>query len=118
MRKVKLMNSAMMPLAGIYNIQQISIEEFVSFLENEFESYIGYPDTARMVEKIFASRRPGRQIEVPVSREQTALEDGDMMLIIRLRYRVANPGQKGKFTPGEDDFDFFKCDYRFYEEPW
>jgi len=102
---IKLMNSAMMPVCGIYTLRQMSRNAFVTYLrDNEFESYIGYPDTARLIEEISG-------VAIPVSRAQTTLEDGDVMLIAKLKYRVNNPHQKGRFTPSMDDFEFFHAMY-------
>lgn len=101
----KLLNSAMMPGAGRYHMVELSKEEFVRQLQaGPFESFIGYPDTAAFLERISG-------VSVPVNRGQTALEDGDVMLIVRLKYRVTSPGDKGKFTPTDEDYEFYRAEY-------
>lgn len=102
---IKLLNSAMMPVEGVYKLQRISPEDFSSILRSEeYQSYIGYPDTARMIEEI-------AKVSVPLSREQTTVQDGDILLICRLKYRLQDPAAKGKFTPSVNDFEFFRCEY-------
>lgn len=103
---LKLMNSAMMPQEGNYSMRQISADEFAEILRTEpFESYIGYPDNLKIIKELSG-------VDVPLSREQTRLAPGDEMLVMRLKYRITNPADKGKFTPTVDDFEFFKCEYR------
>jgi hypothetical protein len=102
----KLLNSAMMPVEGFYQLQRVTSEKFAEWLRAEpFESYIGYPDTARLIEQIAG-------VKVPLSREQTTLADGDVLLICRLKYRVQIAADKGNFTPKREDFEFFVCHYR------
>lgn len=102
---LKLVNSAMMPQTGSYNLVAISFEEFVERVRAEdVESFIGYPDNIALL-------KAWTGIEFPLSREKTTLQDGDRMIIMRLKYRVQNPADKGKFMPEENDFEFFLCDY-------
>lgn len=101
----RLMNSAMMPSPGVYHLRQVDRDAFVDLLRGEsFESYIGYPETAKFLERISG-------VIVPLSRAQTTLADGDKMLIVRLKYRVQSPSDKGKFVPSDDDFEFFVAVY-------
>lgn len=104
---VKLMNSAMMPVEGVYKLRKITVDEarMVVAKAAKIESYIGYPDTANYMSHVLG-------IEVPISRAETTLEDGDIMLICRLRYRVQNPQEKGKFVPKDDDFEWFVAEYQ------
>lgn len=106
MAKIKLLNSAMMPQPGTYcmtvAIPPRGIKTFIG--DNDFDSYIGYEETAAYLASIIG--RP-----VPVSRAATTLEDGDVMIICRPKYRVADPATKGKFTPGPDDYELFICWY-------
>lgn len=100
---IRLMNSAMMPKAGVYRIDEISQERFCEILrENKVDSYIGYQQTCDYIEKISG-------VKVAMSRGKTVLEIGDKILIIKLKYRV-NPLEKGKEVA--EDFEFFICDYR------
>ena len=102
---VKLMNSAMMPAEGVYKLKKITPEEAKEVASKAtVESYVGYPDTAK-----YMSEKLG--IEVPVNRSEAILEDGDVMIICKLKYRVQNPQEKGKFTPNDDDFEWYICYY-------
>ncbi len=102
----KLMNSAMMPAPGNYALRQVDSAAFSDLLRTEkFSSFIGYQDTADFLERISG-------VKVPVSREPTTVEDGDTLLIVKLKYRVQNPGDKSRFVPADSDYEFFVCGYR------
>lgn len=99
-----------MPNEGIYTLQSIAKTTFKNILQeaqttNNLKSYIGYPETARLIEQLAG-------IEVEVSREQAELKHGDVMLIMRLRHRVANPASKNTLELSIDDFDFYQCNWR------
>lgn len=99
-----LMNSAMMPQPGRYQIDQVEPEMFATLLrECEFVSYIGYEQTAG-----FLSQLIGRQ--VTVNRCQTILNDGDILFICKLKYRLPDPSQKGSQINPEN-FEFFIATY-------
>jgi hypothetical protein len=68
-----------------------------------------YDSTAQFLERLAG-------VSVPVSRAQTAIESGDTLLIVRLKYRLADPSQKrdANLIPSDDDFEFFVC---LYETP-
>ncbi len=105
---VHLLNSAMMPQPGIYRLIKICQQDFVNNLFDAYQtenlkSYIGYPETASFIESISGVR-------VEISKEQTAIFPGDIMLIIRLKYRV-NPADKKIHKPRPEDFEFFLCEY-------
>lgn len=104
---LKLMNSAMMPVPGTYIAKRITPDEAKSILQKHerFESYIGYPDTAKYMARILG-------VDVPVNRLQTTLEDGDEVLVCRLKYRVQNPNAKGSFTPSDDDYEWWYVQYK------
>lgn len=103
-----LMNSAMMPAEGVYILTRVSRERFVEAMRAGFVSYIGYPDTAHFLERI-----SGRS--VPVNRSETLMFDGAIMLICKLKYRLTNPADKGRFTPSDADYEFFFCEYEAHE---
>ena len=107
---ILLLNSAVMPDEGVYTLKQISVDTFKKVLRetsatDNFKSYIGYPETARLIEQITG-------IAVGVSREQATLTSADTMLIVRLRHRVANSADKEILQPTVDDFDFFQCGWK------
>lgn len=106
---IHLLNSAVMPIPGHYNLESITAQDFATLLAaaarvGNLTSYIGYPDTAAIVFSLSG-------VKVAISREQTNLNNEDGMLILRLKYRVQNPADKGKFTPKKEDFEFFFCTY-------
>jgi hypothetical protein len=106
------MNSAMMPLEGRYHCFELTIESFINTLEKyeqdeeiEVTSFIGYPENIKILEYLTGK-------EYQCSRESLKqLRAGDIMLVMRLRYRV-NPQDKGNFKKlNHKDFDFFKVDF-------
>ena len=107
---ILLLNSAVMPTEGMYTLQRISEATFKEELQDaaatdNFKSYIGYPETAQLIEKITG-------IAVEVSREQATLVHGDIMLIVKLRHRVANPAEKETLQLLIEDVEFFRCDWQ------
>jgi len=104
------MNSAMMPQEGTYT-QKIVLKgefkrEFLKFVNFGFESYIGYPETARILSEFLGQ-------PVPVSRKETKLADGDIILVARLEYRLQNPHEKAENRSKTiDDFIFSIVYYR------
>lgn len=111
---ILLLNSAVMPNEGLYTLKQISADAFKNILKqaseaNNFTSYIGYTETADLIEQITG-------VTVEVSREQATLTPGDVMLIVKLRQRVANPTDKETLQLSIDDFEFFQCDWQPLEK--
>ncbi len=105
---IHLLNSAMMPQPGNYSLVamnapawRVAFDEFRNGGGN-FKSYIGYPQTAAHIAAVLG-------VEVPVSREQTVLESGDVIFICKLKYRVADPARKGEVVP--DEFEYFVALY-------
>ena len=110
---ILLLNSAVMLNEGVYTLQRISETTFQKVLReaaatDNFKSYIGYPQTAQLIEQI-------TDITVEVSREQATLTPGDTMLIVKLRHRVANPADKETLQLSIDDFKFFQCDWQPFD---
>ena len=111
---ILLLNSAVMPDEGVYTLKRISEATFKKELQDaatsdNFKSYIGYPETARLIEEITG-------VAVAVSREQATLVPGDIMLIVKLRQRVVNPADKETLQFSIDDFEFFHCDWKPLDE--
>lgn len=111
---ILLLNSAVMPNEGVYTLKLISEETFTKELQksaasDNFKSFIGYPETAQLIEQITS-------IAVEVSREQATLTPGDIMLIVKLRQRVANPADKDTLQLTTDDFEFYRCDWEPIDE--
>ena len=104
---IHLLNSAVMPIEGIYTLKTISRTEFQTVLQEadatgNFRSYIGYPETARMIEQLTG-------VEIAVSREQAELTPGDVMLIVKLRHRIQNLSNISTYQPSLEDLEFFIC---------
>jgi hypothetical protein len=59
-------------------------------------SRIGYAETAAQIER-WTGIRP------VLSRENSSMEPGDIAMVIRLRYRAADPATKGQPTAQTDD---------------
>jgi len=103
--RVKLMNSAVMPAEGTYYNTKITKEQFVEILKSNInitDSYISYPQNIDYIYKISG-------IKVPLSRAETTLENGDVMLILKLKYRV-ELGTKGQQV-NEDNFEYYMTKY-------
>jgi hypothetical protein len=97
-----LLNSAVITKEGIYEYRLISNDEAKKWLEeNEYESGIGYVETASAIEKLY-------KIPIPVSRSQVReFNVGDEALVFRLTIRLNDPSLKGKLTP---DFIIKHCE--------
>lgn len=107
---VLLLNAAVMPTEGVYTLKRISEATFRTILREaaaakNFQSYIGYPETARLIEQLTG-------IKIEVSREQAELVPGDSMLIVKLRHRVADPVSKETPELSMDDFEFYRCEWQ------
>lgn len=103
---VRLLNSSMMPKAGIYKMKSITITEFCDILvdaysNGELDSYIGYQQNANIIEKLTG-------IRPVINRDNTILEDGDTLLIMKLGYRASN--KRGQVD--ENDFEYFQASYQ------
>jgi hypothetical protein len=105
MKTLKLMNSAMMPVEGYYHLKKISFKEFITaVIDNNIESYIGYQQNIDLIKEW-----SGKDIEL--NRSLATFEDGNLALIMKLNYRVANPKDKGNKVD-ENSFEFFIVEYR------
>lgn len=104
---VILLNSAVMPAEGVYTLKRISKSNFQQLLQDaaavgDFRSYIGYPETARLLEQLTG-------VEIEVSRDQAELKTGDVMLIVKLQHRIQNLSNINTYQPSLEDLDFFIC---------
>ncbi len=109
---IHLLNSAMMPsLDGTYTIRRISQAEFNSLLREslavrKLKNYIGYGDNLRILREEFG-------VHLQTSREQAVVTNGDCLLIMKLKYRVRDPGEKaGKARHEIADFEFAISTFR------
>ena len=108
MRKLILMNSAMMPFEGAWRLERITPETAreIAKRANSIQSFIGYESTAKYMENVLG-------VEVPVNRSIVTKEDfqNAIAIVCKLKYRVKNPNEKGKFTPGNEDFEWYLLAY-------
>jgi hypothetical protein len=94
------MNSAMMPQTGFYKCRYITEEEFTQIYKQHkadggiIESLIGYPETAYHVSQLVGER-------IFLSRDETVLENKDIMLVCKLPYRPKDPNNKDQIKPTE-----------------
>lgn len=81
---IRLLNSAVMIRQGSYRIRAITQSEFVRILQSsEWISYIGYPNMSDFISQLIGK-------PVPVSRASTVIDDGDVLLICRIAYRLTD----------------------------
>ena len=107
---VRLMNAAVMPCEGKYQLIAIDADSFGKHVCYAHEcgklvSYVGYANTAALISRLSC-------VTIPVTRQSTELNDGDTMLICRLKYRADDPTQKRFLNPSDDDYEFFVAFYR------
>lgn len=92
--RVVLLNSAMMPTPDLtYRPRKVAADEFVSYLRRalddgaQVDSYIGYESTIELINRLVGWKPP-------LSREESYVRPGDVILVARLRYRVKDPNMK------------------------
>ncbi|NBW09804.1 MAG: DUF1874 domain-containing protein [Caulobacteraceae bacterium] len=103
-----IMNSAMMPQPGTYEMEELPEAIFMAKIiiaekNQKAVSSIGYPQNIEYIKE-----KTG--VELPISRNATRLQPGDVMLIMRLKYRVDGLPKGHKVQEG--DFEFFECRYQ------
>ena len=86
---IHLVNSAMMPRPGTYQCREIDPGEFWERLAearyvNKLKSYIGYPQNLEFI-------RQATGIQLPLNRDETHIEEGDQLLVMKRRYRPTMP---------------------------
>ena len=107
-RRVLLVNSAMMPaLTGSYIAEELTKDEFVKAVQEAeadgiLESYIGYDQTAEQVSKWTG-------MDIPINRTRAEINDLDIMLVIRLKFRPGLNTKGLKIDPA--DFEFARVYY-------
>ena len=87
MPKTHLLNSAVMPQQGFYELSEYDGDTWAKKLieahsDGEFEHYIGYKSALTVVEQM-----TGKSFG-ETSTKKTDLNNGDFLFIIRLKYRV------------------------------
>jgi len=99
---IHLTNSAVMTRPGTYKCLEITSDHFydviqTAYHENALKTYIGYTQNRDLI-------RRNTGLDFPLNREETHLEDGDVILAMVLNYRT--DGIKGREVDPED-FRFF-----------
>ncbi len=95
-----LLNSAVITSPGRYEYRLVLPDEAVAWLRRgSFASRIGYPATADHV-KVLSGIRP------ELNREPTAMNPGDEALVVRLKYRMQDPGRKAAHQPSSEDWEY------------
>lgn len=107
--KHRLLNSAMMPLPGVYSFRSVTQSEFVELVRKahaagSLVSYCGYPQNAQLLTRLSG-------VSIGVSRDHVKhdLQPGDVLLVMTLSYRLE--GIKGK-PVSETDFEYGVAEYR------
>ena len=95
-----------MPAAdGTYTSQKITVSEFANsamkaYDEGNLVSSVGYKSTAELLSDLVG-------FEIRESRAETIVEDGDVLLIARVKYRLGNRMKmKADAKPTLDDLEF------------
>ena len=114
MKTVHLLNAAVMPTAGIYDLEQISLDEFSAdvieaYTNGTLRHYIGYQNTLDAIHDWI-----GMDLGA-INVEQTKMADGEAFLVLRLRRRVS-PAAKVRTRRDHtqlavEDFDFYRGTY-------
>jgi len=93
-----LLNSAVITAEGVYEYRLVTPQEAAEWIRRGgWVSRIGYPQTADHIEKLSGVRPT-------LSREASPMGVGDEALVVRLRYRVADPSTKGQIQ--EEDWEY------------
>lgn len=112
-----LLNSALMVSEGRYELRKISPEQFFSILKVEWaygnlKSYIGYQVNLDIIKE-----KTGISLE-PTREEIKDLRDGDILLIMKLKYRLSDVKLKAdkefQSSLGEGDFDYYIAHYKSF----
>jgi len=94
-----MLNSAVIASGafGRYEYRPMTRDEARAWvLAGPYRSAVGYPETAQYI---------ARHLDVPapaLSRDASPLAAGDEALVVRLRYRMADPTAKGRPTGARD----------------
>ncbi|MEW5952607.1 MAG: DUF1874 domain-containing protein [Bacillota bacterium] len=96
-----LLNSTVITGPGRYHYSLVTAPQAAAWLHQygDFISRIGYPATAEHIQEIAG-------IQPAISREATAMQPGDEALVVRLKYRVQNPGEKAAHQPSPEDWEY------------
>lgn len=84
-------------------ISPLEAKKFFQVWKDDYKSYIGYPDTALMLSRVLESN-------ILLSRDDTIVKHGDMILAVRLIYRVHPKNKKFRASEKTDakNYEFYK----------
>lgn len=117
---IHLLNAAVMPQEGYYQLQAISPAQFAQDVKRAYTDgnlchYIGYQPTLNLIADLC-------NIDLgEINVDQTEMQDGDIFYVARLRRRVS-PMAKRVQTRGQaatleiSDFNFFRGRYSYGED--
>ena len=95
-----LLNSAVITAEGVYEYRLVTPQEAAEWIRaGGWESRIGYPQTADHIAQLSGVRPT-------LSREASPMRPGDEALVVRLKYRVQDPSQKGAVSVQEEDWEY------------
>jgi len=98
-KPILLLNSAIMPQPGWYQYIHITPERARKLIEEVgcFESYIGYEETARILERLLGLE-PG---SIPVNRKTARFTRNQLAIVFRLTKRLPDEALKGALSEQE-----------------
>ena len=104
---IHLTNSAVMTQPGVYRCKELSAKDFynevvIAWHLGTLKTYIGYTQNRDLI-------RRNTGLNVPLSRAETILEPGDVILAMVLKYRT--DGIKGRDVD-PDEFQFFYITFK------
>lgn len=103
---ILLLSALIMPHEGTFECKKITRGQYavVYNTATKIESTVGYPNTARFIERITGAKEGA----VEVSRTKCTFEIGQVGLVAKLKYRLRDPNEKRTYVPKDEDYDFFK----------
>lgn len=118
MTQTHLLNASIMPQPGSYELHDMPIDKFIDAVREASEAgtlkhYIGYEETLKIVEDLC-------EISLgETNMEETKLNDGDVLLIVKLRRRTVARNRKSTrvrtIHAGEKGARMPVMDYVFYQ---
>jgi len=94
-----VLNSAVITGPGRYEYRLVTAREAGEWLAaGPVESRVGYAETLSYIADFFG-------VDLPLSREATQMIPGDEALVVRLKYRIADPAMKGRVEPAPEDWE-------------
>jgi hypothetical protein len=102
---IYVMNSAVMPAGcfGSYRYMPATVEDLraaVSGDHGDWKSSIGYPQNIQLIEKWTG-------VKIPMNRDETTFQVGDLAIVMRLKRRVVDPSTKGSpVSDSPTDWEF------------